>query len=165
MAIPRKIKQYLFHHNVSYSHKKHYVAYTAQEVAEAEHVPGAEFAKTVVLEADGRTIFAVLPADRVINFEVLKRLLGCGKLSLALDNDFIEKFPVCEPGAMPPFGKLFGIPTYCDTGLAKRAEIEFNAGTHEDVIRMTYGSFVNLENPVVLGFSEKPTSPHNVRIA
>lgn len=68
MAIPRNIKQYLLHNSASYSHKRHSVAYTSQEVAQAEHVPGGEFAKTVVLEVDGRMIFAVLPADHVINF-------------------------------------------------------------------------------------------------
>jgi Ala-tRNA(Pro) deacylase len=160
MAIPRNIKQYLFHHNASYSHKKHSAAYTSQEVAQAEHVPGGEFAKTVVLEADDRMIFAVLPADHVINFEVLKRQLGCSKMSLAPEKEFLEKFPACEPGAMPPFGKLFGLPVYCDSTLSKQAEIEFNAGTHVDTVRMTYASFVKLENPTVVSFSEKRTGQH-----
>jgi hypothetical protein len=51
MAIPRSIKQYLFHNNVSYSHKTHPVAYTSQEVAEVERVSGGEFAKAVVLQS------------------------------------------------------------------------------------------------------------------
>ena len=83
MAIPRNIKQYLLHNGVSYSHKRHSVAYTSQEIAQAEHIPGAEFAKTVVLQADDRMIFAVLPADHVINCEVLKRHVGCAKMSLS----------------------------------------------------------------------------------
>ena len=49
MAIPLNIRQYLLHKNVSYSHKSHSVAYTSQEIAEVERVPGAEFAKTVVV--------------------------------------------------------------------------------------------------------------------
>ena len=165
MAIPRNIKQYLFHSNVSYSHKTHSLAYTSQEIAEVERVPGAEFAKTVVLEADGRMILAVLPADHVINFDVLKRHVGCGKLSLASERQFIETFPSCEPGAMPPFGKLFRLPLYCDAALAKQAEIEFNAGSHVDTIRTTYDNFVKLENPITFGFSEKRTGQHAARIA
>lgn len=157
MAIPRSIKQYLFHNAVSYSQKTHSVAYTSQEVAEAEHVPGAEFAKTVVLQADGRMILAVLPGDHVINLEILKKQIGVEKLSLASEKEFNEKFPSCEAGAMPPFGRLFGLPVYCDAALAKQAEIEFNAGTHADTIRMPYASFVKFENPTVLSFSEKRT--------
>jgi Ala-tRNA(Pro) deacylase len=165
MAIPRNIKQYLFHNNALYSHKRHSLAYTSQEVAQVEHVPGGEFAKAVVLEADDRTIFAVLPADHVINFEILKRQVGCSKMSLVREGEFIEKFPACEPGAMPPFGKLFGLPVYCDSALAKQAEIEFNAGTHVDTVRMTYATFVKLENPTVVSFSEKSTGQHAARTA
>jgi Ala-tRNA(Pro) deacylase len=165
MAIPRNIKQYLFDNNASYSHKQHSVAYTSQEVAQAEHVPGGEFAKTIILAADDRMIFAVLPADHVINFEVLKREVGCSKMSLAPEREFIEKFPACEPGAMPPFGKLFGLPVYSDSALAKHAEIEFNAGTHVDTVRMTYATFVQLENPTVVSFSEKRTGQHAARTA
>jgi Ala-tRNA(Pro) deacylase len=165
MAMPRNIKQYLFHNNATYTHKRHSVAYTSQEVAESEHVPGGEFAKTVVLQADDRMIFAALPADHVINFEILKRQVNCSKLSLASEREFIEKFPGCEPGAMPPFGKLFGLPVYCDSALAKQAEIEFNAGTHVDTVRITYATFVKLENPAVFSFAEKRTGRNEARTA
>jgi Ala-tRNA(Pro) deacylase len=165
MAIPRNIKQYLLNNDATYSPKKHSVAYTSQEIAQVEHVPGGEFAKTVVLEADERMIFAVLPADHVIDLEILKKQAGCSKVSLVSERKFIEKFPDCEPGAMPPFGKLFGLPVYCDSALAKQAEIEFNAGTHVDTVRMTYGTFVKLENPIVVSFSEKSTGQHARRTA
>src|SRR5689334_5603817 len=114
MAIPRNIKQYLFHNAVSYSHKTHPAAYTSQEVAQIEHVSGAEFAKTVVLQADGTMILAVVPADHVINLDALKRQVGCSELLLPSEKEFIKKFQASEPGAMPPFGKLFGLPVYCD---------------------------------------------------
>jgi Ala-tRNA(Pro) deacylase len=165
MAIPRNIKQYLFHNSVSYSRKTHPVAYTSQEIAQAEHVPGEEFAKTVVLDADGRMILSVLPADHIIDFDILKKQVGCTRLSLVSEKAFIGKFPSCEPGAMPPFGRLFGMPLYCDSALAKHAEIEFNAGSHVDTILMTYASFAKLENPVMLSFSAKRTGQPAARIA
>jgi hypothetical protein len=49
--------------------------------------------------------------------------------------------------------------------LAKHAEIEFNAGTHVDTIRMTYAGFVNVENPIMLSFSEKCIGHHATRTA
>lgn len=165
MAIPRNIKRYLTQNSVGYSRKPHSVAYTSQEIAQIEHIPGGEFAKTLVIEADDQLILAVLPADHVVNFEALKRRVGCSKLSLKPEKEFIEQFPESEAGAMPPFGKLFGLPVYCDSALAKHGEIEFNAGTHTDAIRMTYGSFVKLENPVVASFSEKATGHHLDRAA
>jgi len=165
MAIPRNIKQYLFENDVPYSQKTHSVAYTAQEVAQVERVPGGEFAKTVVLQADRRLILAVLPADHVINLDALKRQIHCGTLSLVPEKEFIETFPACQPGAMPPFAKLFGLPLYCDSALSEHSEIEFNGGTHIDTIRMKYDNFIELENPRVFSFSEKQTGQRTARTA
>ena len=133
--------------------------------AHAEFPAEAEFAKTVVLRADDRLILAVLPGDHIINFEKLKRLIRCAKLSLALEKEFIEKFRDCQRGAVPPFGNLFKVPLYCDTVLAKHAEIEFNAGTYDETIRMKFAAFVTLENPIILSFSEKRYDSPAVRAA
>ena len=165
MPIPRNIKQYLFHNNVTYVHKIHPPAYTSQEIAETERVPGREFAKTVVLQADQRLILAVIPGDHIVDLDVFKKQIGCERLALATEKEFIERFPACQVGAMPPLGRLFGLPVYCDTALSKQAEIEFNAGTHIDTVRMTFASFANLENPTMLRFSEKRTGQGAARVA
>src|SRR5262245_6783045 len=104
MAIPHSIKQYLLNNGVSYAHKTHPVAFTSQQTAQVEHLPGREFAKSVVLQADGQMILAVLPGDQFINLDRLKEQVGSGKICVAPESEFIEKFPSCEPGAMPPFG-------------------------------------------------------------
>jgi Ala-tRNA(Pro) deacylase len=161
MAIPRNVKQYLFHNGVAYTHKKHPLAFTSQEIAEVDHIPGAEFAKTVVLEADGKMVFAVLPADHRIDFERLKSELGCETLNLVAEKAIKDRFEACETGAMPPFGKLFGIRVYCDDALAKNDEVEFNAGTHIDTVRMSFSNFLKLEEPVMESFSEKSTGPRS----
>ena len=165
MAIPRNIKQYLFHCYASYTHKKHTVAFTSQEIAQAEHVSGRQFAKTVILNSGQKLIMAVVPADHIIDIDTLKEKIGCDHLTLASEKDFIETFPSCQPGAMPPFGRLFGLPVYCDHVLAQQSEIEFNAGTHIDTIRMEFGTFTKLENPLLLTFSEKRTGPRIARSA
>ena len=165
MLIPRRIRTYLFQYQVAYSHYVHPAAYTSQEIAKAERIPEGEFAKAVVLHADGRMILAVLPGDHLINLEILKKQIGCGKLSLASEKEFIGTFRECQPGTMPPFGKLFRLPLYCDTALAKQTEIEFNAGTHVDTVRMKYADFVKLENPIMLSFSEERVGQHVARVA
>jgi Ala-tRNA(Pro) deacylase len=165
MAIPDKIKNYLLENTVSYWHKTHPVAYTSQEIAAVDRIPGREFAKIVVLTADDSLVMAVLPADHVINMEALKKGIASKMLALASEREFIELFPSCQPGAMPPFGKLFGLETYCDKALAGQLEIEFNAGTHTDTIRMDFSEFERLEAPVILDFSEKFTGKRMARTA
>jgi len=40
--------------------------------------------------------------------------------------------------AMPPFGNLYGMPVFSDESLAKDKEIAFNAGTHSELIRLSW---------------------------
>lgn len=165
MALPNTIKTYLERSATGYSHKIHAVAFTSLEIAAVDHIPGGELAKTVVLRADGRLIMAVLPGDRVINLQALKQAVGCNKLLLASEKEFIEEFPECQPGSMPPFGRLFRLDLYCDRELALQPEIEFNAGTHIDTIRMKFSDFAQLETPIMLDFSEKFTGRPRARTA
>jgi Ala-tRNA(Pro) deacylase len=165
MAIPKQIKNYLSASGASYYHKTHPVAYTAQQVAAVEHVPAAELAKTVVLRADERLILAVLPADHAINMEVLKKLAGCTRLALASESEFRDRFLPSVTGAMPPFGRLFGLEVFCDAALSWQPEMEFNGGTHTDTIRMRFSEFAKLEIPVVAFFSRKSAGKPMARAA
>ena len=165
MAMPEKITDYLLKDAVSYQHKTHPAAYTSLETAAVDHVPGRELAKTVVLTSDGSVVLAVLQADCVINMEALKKGIGSKSVVLSSENEFAGRFPDCQLGAMPPFGKLFGLPLYCDRALAGQLEIEFNAGTHTDTVRMEFSEFERLEAPVILEFAEKFTRKPMARTA
>ncbi len=57
---------------------------------------------------------------------------------------------------MPPFGNLYGMDVYVATSLAEDDEIAFNAGSHTELIRITYKDFERLVKPKVLEFSFKP---------
>jgi Ala-tRNA(Pro) deacylase len=56
---------------------------------------------------------------------------------------------------MPPFGNLYGVPVYADASLAKDEEIVFNAGTHQDTIRMKYADFARLAQPRILDLGRR----------
>src|SRR5207245_2231866 len=113
-----RILEYLDQNKVGYSHHAHPDAYTAREVASAEHVPTHEVAKTVVfVEGDGYGM-AVLGADCAVDMYELRILLGQPRLRLATERELAKLFPECELGAMPPFGSLFRMPVYLDSKLA-----------------------------------------------
>jgi Ala-tRNA(Pro) deacylase len=80
-------------------------------------------------------------------------MLGDPNLKLSSVDEFIARFPDCELGAMPPFGNLYGLPVYVAQSLADEPEIAFNAGTHREVIKMSYADFANLVEPRVLDFA------------
>jgi Ala-tRNA(Pro) deacylase len=150
MSIARRVKDYLERNGVPYSHCTHRLAYTAQEVAAAQHVPGREMAKTVILKTDSQFAMVVLPAVMKINIKALREELPFVHIELSTEKEFAELFPDSELGAMAPFGNLYGLPIYVDKSLAEDAEIVFNAGTHVDTIRIKYSDFSRLTRPVVV---------------
>ena len=54
---------------------------------------------------------------------------------------------------MPPFGNLYGMPVYVAERLAEDECIAFNAGTHREIVLMSYGDFERLVQPQVMKFS------------
>ncbi|HXG94260.1 MAG TPA: YbaK/EbsC family protein [Blastocatellia bacterium] len=152
MSVAAKLKECLDSNNVRYDVLTHPQVYTAQDTAQAVHVPGNELAKSVVIKAGDKYALAVLPAPRKVDIERLRGKLGADA-RLAHEDEFVQLFPGCEMGAMPPFGNLYGLDVYVDESLTQDDEIVFNAGTHVDAIRMKYADFERLVHPTVANFA------------
>jgi len=153
--ISTKLRDYLDNSGVAYTRHAHPAAYTSQEIAASMHVPGREMVKSVILKADEDTlVMAVLSANDTANLDILREVIGCGVLRLATENEFRDAFPTCKVGAMPPFGNIFDVPTYCELSLGKNREIEFNAGTHDETIRMAFDDFNRLGSPTMVHFAQ-----------
>lgn len=150
-----KLKAFLDANNVKYTTIAHSTAYTAQEIASLVHIKGQELAKTVIVKMDGRMAMAVLPASRQVNLLLLAACAGAKTASLATEVEFRDLFPGCETGAMPPFGNLYGMRVYVDESLIKDKEIAFNAGTHNELICLSYQDFERLVHPIVVGIAFK----------
>jgi Ala-tRNA(Pro) deacylase len=155
MPLLPKLRDFLDEKQVAYTHTVHPLAYTAREVASAEHIPPREVAKVVVFLGEHGYGMAVLPADSVVDLEQLRLDLGLARLRLATEAELGELFPGCELGAMPPLGNLFGMPVYVDGRLAGEDMIAFNGGTHRDVVHMHYADFERLVNPMVVPFARR----------
>lgn len=149
----KRLKEFLDKQGVKYVCVSHSPAYTAQEVAASAHVPGWEVAKVVMVKVDGDLAMAVVPANRKVVPQDLREMLGAERVELATEAEFRDKFQDCELGAMPPFGNLYGMPVYVAPALAADEEIAFNAGTHTEIIKMSYKDFERLAKPRVLSFS------------
>jgi Ala-tRNA(Pro) deacylase len=148
MAIPESVRKFVETRGIGFTPIHHRLAYTAQEEAAATHVPGREWAKTVVCIADGRPLLALLPAHDRVDLGALRTASGARQVRLAEEKEFAALYPECETGAMAPFGPLYGQAVYVDESLTKDSEITFHAGTHVDAMRMTYADFARLVHPV-----------------
>lgn len=154
MSIAQRVKTFLDENDVIYEHRQHEPVYTAQEVAAAEHVPGKEMAKTVILTDGEAFVMAVLPATRKVDLERARQVVGNPNLRLAEESEFAELFPGCELGAMAPFGNLYDVPVIVDQTLREDERVTFEAGTHVDTIRMAYTDFERLAEPAVADFTD-----------
>lgn len=150
----RKLKEFLDAQHINYTSIPHSTAYTAQGIAALTHISGKELAKTVMIKLDDKLSMAVLPASKAVDLEMLKQAIGAKNAALASEREFREKFPDCETGAMPPFGNLYNLPVYVEESLSRDREIAFNAGTHNELIRMSYEDFARVVKPMQLKFSQ-----------
>lgn len=144
-----RLREFLDSHNVKYMVISHSLAYTAQGVAALTHVSGHKLAKTVIVKVDGVLAMAVVPASHHVDLDRLRNLTGAQTVEIASELEFNNAFPDCETGAMPPFGLLYDMPVYADAELAKNDEITFSAGTHRELVRMSWKDATRLINPTV----------------
>lgn len=152
MPVLKQLETYLEENKVRYQTIPHELAYTAQETAQLEHIPGRRMAKVVMVRKNSHHLMAVIPADHRVDFVRLRKLMGC-PVELESEKDFTDLFPGCEPGAEPPFGNLFNIEVWVDTTLTENDEILFNAGDHRETVRMRYEDFARLVRPRVAPFA------------
>lgn len=147
--ILQRLKDFLDSRQIKYVVISHSPAYTAMEIAAMARIPGKEIAKTVVVNADGVMMMVVVPASHMVDFKLLHTFTGAKHIELAGENEFKNLFPECEVGAMPPFGNLFNMSVVVSETLAEDEMIAFNAGTHKELVRMTYRDFAELVQPKV----------------
>jgi Ala-tRNA(Pro) deacylase len=150
---PPPLEFYLREQAVPFSVHHHPPVYTAQRLAQVEHVPGRMVAKVVIAFADDQQmVMLCLPAPCRVNMLKLMDLLGTDNLRLAREDEFERAFPDCEVGAMPPFGNLYRMPVFVDRQLAADERIMFPAGRHTDTFEMAYADFARLVHPLVGDF-------------
>ena len=63
------LQSYLDELGVHYRLSRHDEAYTAQDLAAAEHVSGREVIKPVVVQADGQLVMCALPASYRVDLD------------------------------------------------------------------------------------------------
>jgi Ala-tRNA(Pro) deacylase len=152
-----EIKEFLSKSGVHFEIHKHTPVFTAQRMAAVEHERGRYVAKPVIVRADGRYLMCVLPASHHLDWAKLKTHLAAQSVELAKESEIADLFPGCQVGAEPPFGNLYGLPTLMDKALERDDHLLFQAGTHEEAIRMSMADYQRLAQPKVVGCSDRPS--------
>lgn len=154
MTTLQKCLEYLDEQGIRYARTTHSPAFTAEQVAAAEHIPAHRIAKTVICRDSGGYLMVVVPADRHIDLAQLRTALDSPTLCLADESELYRLFPHADLGTMPPLGNLFQLRVYLDREVANQEFIAFTAGTYRDVIHMRTADFQFLVRPVISDFSQ-----------
>jgi len=140
MGIAMTLKDYMSKMGTEYEVVAHPRAMTALEIAQAAHVSGDCLAKAVVLEDEKGYVMAVVPSTHQVRLGMLRKQLN-RELRLASEYELAGLFKDCELGAMPPVGQAYGLETVVAEDLAHQPEVYFEAGDHEELIRMSGSEF------------------------
>jgi Ala-tRNA(Pro) deacylase len=149
MSMPEKLARFLEERKIPFKATAHPEAFTAQQSAQAAHVPGRAFAKSVMVTVDGKIWMTVVPATERVDLARVQQCLGAKKARLASEAEFSPLFADCDLGAMPIFGSLYGIPVLVSHELTAEEEIAFTAGTHRDIVRLRVSDYLAAERPKV----------------
>jgi Ala-tRNA(Pro) deacylase len=154
MATPIWIRKMLELRGIPFEELHHPEVYTAQEVAQREHVSGHRVAKVVVVMADDRPVELILPASRHVNLDRVRTVLHAHEIRLATEAEMEKFFTGCEVGAIPPLRHWKDVGVLMDRSLNVEGQIFFQAGTHADAVRLNFRDWYEMVNPQVATFSE-----------
>jgi len=139
-----RVQEKLQQAGVPFTVLRHAPVYTSEEAAAVRGTSLASGAKALVVKAGEEFVLLVLPADRKLDSRKARTALGVKALRFATREE-VEQLTGLQPGSIPPFGSLFGLPTCCDPALAENAFINFNAGDHAISVQLAYADYVAFE--------------------
>lgn len=143
------IRDYLESRHVWFETLLHPPAPSASKFAQTIHVSGHSVAKGVLVRTGVSSYaLAVLPATARIDLDRLAQMIGCEDVRIATEDEVERIFGDCERGALPPFGRLYGLTTLVDTSLSGGADIVFVGNSRHEGVRMRYRDYEALEAPV-----------------
>ena len=126
---------------------------TSAEAAAARGTALEAGAKALVVRADDRPLHLVLPADLRVDNARLRALLNARRLRFVTPDELLA-LTGCAPGAVPPFGNLFGLEVLVEEALTRVDEIAFNAGSREVSLTMRCADFLRLAGARIAHFAE-----------
>lgn len=141
---------------------EHKPVLTCEEAAEVRGVDLASGSKAMLLKDTGKKLalegvpfyLAVLSASCKFSSKAFKKIINCKSIRFATPEEVFTTTG-CLPGAVPPFGKIFGIPVWVDRSLSKQENINFNCGLRTHSMAMTYADYFKVEAPTWHVFTDE----------
>ncbi len=121
----RRVENLLQSADVSFDVLRHEAVYTSEEAAAVRGTVLGSGAKALICKGDKRFVMFVMPADLRLASKAVRKSQGWRKLRFANREEVLELTGL-QPGSIPPFGSLFGLPTLCDRRMADYPTIKLS---------------------------------------
>lgn len=154
MAIPKKITNFLEKHSINYEILEHKTVYTAFDMAQTMKKKLSQIAKTLALKVDKKHILVVVPADRKVNFDKLKKLLKAKKIEIVKEIDMVKVFKT-KKGNLLPFGTFHKVPVFIDKTLLKTRIIIVSGGSYTESLKLKAMDLLKHGGESVAAFSKE----------
>jgi len=176
MPIFKKLIKFLEENKIKYESVKHRTVYTAQDKAATLKVKPNIIGKTLVLKLDKRISIVLIPANKnldknkfsafvkhyggstVASREGGKKVVKAKKIDFASEVVMKNRLKGVKVGAVPPFGNLWGLPTFVDKSLMLQPKIIVNGGDHNWSIKISPAAFKKIIPGLVIGNFSKSRS-------
>jgi Ala-tRNA(Pro) deacylase len=135
------IRKFLTAAGIAFVEKHHEPTFTSEESARARGESLSVGAKALVVKTDDRFRLLILPADRKLDSQAVKRHFGVKKLRFADAAELLDLTGLV-PGSVPPFGEpILSLELWADPALGQNEKIAFNAGSLTTSIVMAFADY------------------------
>ncbi len=127
---------------------------TAQDAARAVGTSVAQIVKSLVFDADGRTVLALTSGANRVDVHKLARLAGAGRVEKATA-DLIREVTGFAIGGVPPVAHRTALPVYIDETLLAYPMVYAAAGTPQTVFAIVPSELVRITRGIVGDLAER----------
>jgi len=107
----------------------------------------------VLKTEEEKFVLANVAANKKKDIKKPERLTG-NKLRFATREEVLQATN-CEPGSVPPFGELFGLPTFLDESILENDFVNFNICMLTKSVKIKRQDLLKIMEPKISKFSKE----------
>lgn len=146
-TVLQSIRGFLSQHGITFREVRHEPTRTSEDSARARGEALRTGGKALLMKGDGQYRLFVLPADRKVDSNSIRKTLKIRKLRFA-SSDELAALTGLTPGSVPPFGHpILDFDLLVDSAIQQNDRIAFNAGSLTDSIIMSVHDYLAVACP------------------
>lgn len=157
--VPKKVIIYLDKHIIPYKIVSHKKVYTAYDAAQTLKVKLNQIVKSLMVKVDQDYYLVSLPADKNVDFKLLKKEIqkkggSVKKIEIPGEKALVKVFKI-KPGSLTGFGTIHKVKTIVDKDVHKLKEVIVSGGSLTQSLQMKLKDYLKLEQPLVMKIGKK----------